>query len=396
MSDAIAIAYGETRLTYRELIERSLTVAAFWLKRAKAERNMRILILHEDPLDIILSVLAAWSLDSTAAVLRPYGSEPVPHVYVDAITPDLVVNAGDVWTGACMFAQRTPLTYFYGLVGGTLTALRQGATIFLYAPPCVPSVLQADVRNFAITVVQGTPSFHRLAIEFWNGTPFENVRVVTQGGEPCGPRLAEQLASVYPLARHVQVFGMTEGGRISHRAMNPASHSDAIGEPFPHVEWKIVPLRGRPDCGRLAIRGPSVMLGYVDSSRGYWGIDEDGFFLTNDLVARARDGLRLLGRYDRCFKSGGKFVNPAVVESFFMSQRDIKNALCRAEPHDILGQVPIVQVVFEMDAGADVEQLRALCARELEPHMVPREIVAVPELPSGPGGKTVRRESSRS
>ncbi len=244
--------------------------------------------------------------------------------------------------------------------------------------------------------MQGTPSFHRLAIEFWNGTPFENVRVVTQGGEPCGPRLAEQLASVYPLARHVQVFGMTEGGRISHRAMNPASHSDAIGEPFPHVEWKIVPLRGRPDCGRLAIRGPSVMLGYVDSSRGYWGIDEDGFFLTNDLVARARDGLRLLGRYDRCFKSGGKFVNPAVVESFFMSQRDIKNALCRAEPHDILGQVPIVQVVFEMDAGADVEQLRALCARELEPHMVPREIVAVPELPSGPGGKTVRRESSRS
>jgi hypothetical protein len=41
---------------------------------------MRILILLNDPLEILVSILAAWSLDSTAAVLRPYGAERVPRL----------------------------------------------------------------------------------------------------------------------------------------------------------------------------------------------------------------------------------------------------------------------------------------------------------------------------
>ena len=178
---------------------------------------------------------------------------------------------------------------------------------------------------------------------------------------------------------------MTEGGWISHRVISPSSSSNEIGVPFPHVEWKIVPIDkdGDVEPGRLAVRGPSVMLGYIDPSRGYWGLEEDGFFVTNDLVALAPGGLRFFGRYDRCFKTGGKFVNPALAESLLMSQDDVHNAVCSARPHDILGQVPFVKVMFEKGAEIDVERLSALCARELEPHMVPREIVAVPDLPKG-------------
>src|SRR5581483_4091159 len=224
---------GEQRLTHGELIERSLALAASWLKRARTERNMRVLILLTDPLDILLSILAAWSLDSTAAVLRSYGSEAVPRLYLDTLTPDLIVTPDHVVAGErpsrgsrdakeCLILATSgtitepklvaipahcpdlststiarnldltaqdrvqvasPLTYFYGLIGGALMALRQGATIFLYAPPFVPSVLQADLRKFDITVVQGTPSFHRIGFEYWNGSPFESVRVVTFGGE---------------------------------------------------------------------------------------------------------------------------------------------------------------------------------------------------------------------
>lgn len=271
-------------------------------------------------------------------------------------------------------------------------ALRQGATVFLHAPPFVPSAVQATVRSHEITVVQGTPSSHRVGFEFWNGTPFESVRIVTQGGEPCTPALAARIASAYPRARHVQIFGMTEAGRVSHRAISePALASNEIGTPFPHLEWKIVPVDASADFGRIAFRGPSVMLGYVDLSRGYRGIDDEGFFVTNDLVALSPEGLRFLGRHDRCFKSGGKFVNPAAIESFLVSQDQVFNAVCGAKAHHLLGQVPVVKVVFEKDAEANVERLRALCARELEPHLVPREIVAVAELPRGSGGKTLLR-----
>ena len=92
-----------------------------------------------------------------------------------------------------------------------------------------------------------------------------------------------------------------------------------------------------------------------------------------------------------CFKTGGKFVNPAVIESFLVSQDQVSNAVCGAKAHHLLGQVPVVKVVFEKNAEANVERLRALCTRELEPHLVPREIVAVAELPRGSGGKTLLR-----
>jgi acyl-CoA synthetase (AMP-forming)/AMP-acid ligase II len=139
----------------------------------------------------------------------------------------------------------------------------------------------------------------------------------------------------------------------------PAFASNEIGLPFPHIEWKIVPVDGEADFGRLAVRGPSVMRGYVDATRGYWGLDDEGFFATNDLVAHTPEGLRLLGRYHRCFKTGGKFVNPAIVESLLMRQDDVRNAVCSPKPHDILGQVSLVKVVFEKSAEIDVCYVRS-------------------------------------
>ena len=441
-----AVVYGETRLTHGEVIDRCSAVAASWPDLQQKDGKPRILILLKDPLDILVSILAAWSLDATAAVMRPYGSERIPQLYTNTIAPDLIVTESEVLavnpenrpvdrsrraSEECLILATSgttsepkfvalpassidlslstitrelgisesdrvqvanPLTYVYGLIGGTLPALRQGATIFLYPPSLVPSVLLHDLRKNEITLVQGPASSHRLSLQFWNGKPFESVRLFTQGGEFCGPALSSQLARLYPLAKHVQVFGMTEGGRICHREIaEPALASNEIGTPFPHCQWKIVPIEGSgaAAAGLLAIKGPLVMLGYVTAAGGYWGLDEEEFFVSSDLVAPAPGGgLRLLGRYDRCFKTGGKLVNPTVVETLLVSQDDVRNAVCGPKPHDILGLIPTARVVFEHGKRNDVERLKALCARELEPHMVPREILAVSELPQGGGGKT--------
>jgi acyl-coenzyme A synthetase/AMP-(fatty) acid ligase len=446
MPSSVAIVHGQARITYEELIDRCRAVAAAWPDLRQKDGKPRVLILLKNPLDILISLLAAWSLDATAAVMRPYGSERIPQLYTNTIAPNLIVTEDDVLVadpesqGAdrsrraaeeCLILATSgttsepkfvallasgidlnlatiardlgisesdriqvanPLTYHFGLIGGALPALRQGATIFLYQPPVVPSVLLHDLRENEITLVQGTASSHRLNLQFWNGKPFESVRLFTQGGEFCGPALSSQLARLYPRAKHVECFGMTEGGRICHKVISePALASNEIGTPFPHSQWKIVPVDayGAAAAGLLAVKGPSIMLGYLNAAGGYWGLDEDGFFVSSDLVAPAPDGgLRLLGRYDRCFKSGGRLVNPTVVETFLVSQGDVRNAVCSPKPHDILGLIPTVRVVFEHGKRNDVERLKALCVRELEPHMVPREILAVSELPRGSGGKT--------
>jgi hypothetical protein len=139
---------------------------------------------------------------------------------------------------------------------GALMALRQGATVFLHAPPFVPSAVQATLRSHEITVVQGTPSFHRVGFEFWNGTPFESVRIVTQGGEPCTPALAARIASAYPRARHVQIFGMTEAGRVSHRAISePALASNEIARPSRTLNGRLCQSIPAPTLAGLPLEG---------------------------------------------------------------------------------------------------------------------------------------------
>ena len=447
----IAIIYGETSLNYSDLRERCVILADSWRDRVKQNNKIRILISRANPLTTLISILAAWRLDASAAVLPPCGPQKSLGPYMGTLAPDLVVTDDGVTkiiaadsrstrapeeclilatsgstvepklvalptssialhahvmardldvSNSDRFQAAGPLTHAYGLLGGPIAALQHGATVLLYSPPLVPSVTQHDIRKYAVTIVQGSASAHRLNLQFWNGKPFESVRLLTQAGEYFGPTLASGVAAAYPFARHVQIFGMTECGRISQRMItDPALASNEIGTPFSHIQWKIMPLDGdgAGDGGLFAVKGPSVMLGYVKAHGGYCGLDEDGYFRSADIVVPTpRGGLRHLGRYDRCFKTGGKLVNPSVVERFLMDQPGVAKAVCSPKAHEILGYVPTVKVVLENGAGNDVEDLKTLCMRALEPQMVPSEIAVVADLPQGVSGKILLGVSSSS
>lgn len=445
-----ALIHGETLLTYADLRQNCLASAESWRDLAPQAAKIRVLISQASPLDTLISILAAWRLDAAAAVLKPYGPQQSLAPYIRALQPELVVSdrgvsrtagpaksskhkraleeclilatsgtrsepklvalpassimlhalvmARDLGVSASdRFQASLPLSHAYGLVGGPMAALQHGATVLLYSPPLVPSIVQRDIREYGVTVVQGPASVHRLNFQFWNGKPFPSVRLVTQAGEYFGPALAAKVAAAYPSAQHVQIFGMTECGRISHRTINdPALASNEIGVPFSHIEWKILPgdPEGGSGSGLFAVRGPSVMLGYVKEDGAYFGLDEEGYFRSADIMAPSPGGgLRYLGRLDRCFKSGGKPVNPALIETLLMNQPGVAKALCGSEAHTILGEVPVVTVVLEEGSPMSVEDLKCLCARELQPQMVPSRIAVMSDLPLGAAGKTLMRAS---
>ena len=79
-----------------------------------------------------------------------------------------------------------------------------------------------------------------------------------------------------------------------------------------------------------------------------------------------------------------------------MDQPGVARAVCSPKAHEILGYVPTVKVVLENGAGNDVEDLKTLCRRALEPQMVPSEIAVVADLPQGVSGKTLSGVSSSS
>lgn len=443
--DHDAVLAGDRRLTYRELAALTVSVAAS-LPTAVA-KPQRVLVRQKDPLSILVSTLACWyqglvpvvlregmtdlQVDEMAAWLRPVAvlERPLPDAVQSAATvartttlgprdeglvictsgttgrpklvalpaESVVITASAIGRALALepldrIAINTPLGYMYGLLGGCTAGLLAGATCHLFSPRDPLTQLQAAIRRHGITVVQGPPSLFRMFMAYCNGEPFPSVRMVTTGGEPLGDDLVRDLERAFPRARKLFLYGMTEAGpRISDLAIADGGGTDAcVGVPYSHFEWRLDAVPGS-DAGRFVIRGPSLFLGYVTADGGYEGLDPEGFFHSNDLLSLGAHGrLHFRGRLDRIFRSGGRLVNPEAVERVLASHPDVRDAVCQPESHPLLGLVPVAEVVLEPGASFDLASLKELCGQHVEPHAIPRRIVATDGWELAESGKRRR------
>jgi acyl-coenzyme A synthetase/AMP-(fatty) acid ligase len=429
--EAAAVAHPGGSITAAELLAAVESKAACF-PAVEGRHPWRAVIQSSDPLDLLVEVLACWRRGFSAVVLR----DSMPAAQVDEIvrwlapaavrtgssadgsarlalppeplaardealvictsgttgSPKLValpaesvcLNAATIAAALGLgpgdrVAVNTPLGYMYGLMGGCLASLWAGATCRLFRPRDPLTQLQAAIRRERITVVQGPPSLFRLFLAYWNGEPFPEVRVVTTGGEPLGSDLERGLGSAFPNARRLFLYGMTEAGpRISHVAFEEGGGVDGcVGVPYDHIEWRLDPVEGTGG-GRLVLRGPSMFLGYITAAGAYEGLDGAGFFHSNDLLSRDTAGrLHFRGRIDRIFRSGGRLVNPEAVERVLVAHPAVEDAVCRAEPHPVLGLVPVAEVVVRPGKTFDEASLRTFCVARVEPHAVPRRITPV-------------------
>jgi fatty acid CoA ligase FadD36 len=432
--EAVAVVHPGGTMTAGDLLTAVEARAASY-PTARGPRPWRAVIQSPDPLDLLVEVLACWRRGFSAVVLRdsmpvaqvdeivrwlapaavragPPADEPIgpapPSPPLAARDEALVIctsgttgapklvalpaesvcrNAATIAAALGLgpgdrVAVNTPLGYMYGLMGGCLASLWAGATCRLFRPRDPLTQLQAAIRRERITVVQGPPSLFCLFLAYWNGEPFPEVRVVTTGGEPLGGDLAAGLGRAFPEARRLFLYGMTEAGpRISHLAFEEGGGVDGcVGVPYDHIEWRLDPVEATAaDAGgRLVLRGPGMFLGYITATGGYEGLDEDGFFHSNDLLGRDAAGrLHFRGRIDRIFRSGGRLVNPEAVERVLAAHPGVEDAVCQAEPHPVLGLVPVAEVIVRSATTFDEASLRTFCAARVEPHAVPRRITPV-------------------
>ncbi len=108
-------------------------------------------------------------------------------------------------------------------------------------------------------------------------------------------------------------FGMTEAtGGIT---MTPPGEyrDDSLGLPLPGIETRLA------DDGELKVRGPYVMLGYLDPPEGERSFDDEGWFRTGDLMEKDRAGhIRLVDRKKEIYKNvKGETIAPQRIENLF-------------------------------------------------------------------------------
>lgn len=198
------------------------------------------------------------------------------------------------------------------------------------------------------------------------------------------------LAKVIPLEEDVWgiygSYGLSETFTLATAlpadAPAPLRHG-TNGPPLPGNTVRIVdPETGAPvptgEKGEIALKGPTLMLGYakVEPENAF---DAEGYFRTQDGGFLDADGnLHWKGRLSNLIKTGGANVSPLEIETALADYPGVKTAHAVGVPHPTLGEIIVLCAVPTGAAGSlDLEAIRAHLRDRIAAYKLPRYALEV-------------------
>ena len=280
-----------------------------------------------------------------------------------------------------------PIFHSFGLTAGTLLPLFSGIQVFFYPSPLHYRVIPELVYDTNTTILFGTDTFLSGYAKFAHPYDFYSLRYVFAGAE----KLKEETSRLYAEKYGIRIFegyGTTETSPVL--AMNtPIQHkSGTVGRLMPGIEYRLDNVPGVKEGGRLFVRGPNVMKGYLlFGDPGVLVPLQDGWYDTGDIVSFDDDGhITIKGRAKRFAKIAGEMVSLTAAET-------IASEACPGHHHAVVSipdqkkgeALVLVTDCAQMQVADMLRQARDTGVSEL---MVPRKIKQVDSLPVLGTGKT--------
>jgi O-succinylbenzoic acid--CoA ligase len=222
------------------------------------------------------------------------------------------------------------------------------------------------------------------------------LEVLLLGGAAAPPSLVERsLAAGYPVC---PTYGLTEATSQVATARPPAPGSSA---PSPMLALQGTDIRivvadrvaAVGEAGEILVRGPTVMMGYLNDPAATARALHDRWLHTGDVgYLDAEGGLHVLDRREDLVVSGGENVYPAEVEAVLLEHPSVSEAGVTGVADVDLGARVVAWVVPSGGSVIDVAALAEHCRKRLAGFKRPREIRVVDSLPRTAAGKLQRRK----
>lgn len=345
--------------------------------------------------------LTAFGTDDPAVVLFTSGSEGDPKA-VELSHRNLLANVRQMVAVIDLmetdrFFNALPLFHSFGLTVGLLLPLIRKVRTFLYVSPLHYRLVPAAVYDLNCTIFFGTNTFLNGYARKAHPYDFRSVRYLFAGAE----KLQESTANVWMRKFGVRIlegYGATECSPCIAANLPMRLREGSVGQFLPGIEHRLEPVAGVAEGGRLFVRGPNVMRGYLNSEPNARFRELGGWYDTGDIVRVDEDGyIFILGRLKRFAKVSGEMVSLAAVEEALAGafpQYGLRFAAAViAQPDEAKGE-KLILVTNEAKLGMD-EVREAIHARGLGNLAVPREIRVVREIPKLGSGKINHRELER-
>ncbi len=352
-----------------------------------------------------------WNPDGDPATLPPPATagDPVRWIfYTSGTTADpkgAQHTDRSALAGAIGYAEKThvaiddialvafPFTHIGGIIIGVFTPLLTGSAAVLMEAWTAAASTEL-IRKHAITLGNGAPAIHTALLAEARANPdaYKSIKGFPSGGSTKPPQLHDELRDAVPGSFGITSgYGMTEAPIVSQTDIDAADESKRLGEGTPTrgVTMKVL------DNGELAVKGPQVMRGYVDSSLDKDAFTADGWLRTGDMARFLDDGTVVItGRIKDIIIRKGENVSAKEVEDVLYGHPKVADVAVLGIPDEERGEM-VVAFVVPKDANdpPTIPDVREHCKRVgLMMQKVPERIELIDTMPRNASGKVPKHE----
>lgn len=279
-----------------------------------------------------------------------------------------------------VFFNPLPAFHCYGLTAGTLWPVMAGYPVVLHPSPLQTKVIPKRIFETSATIILATDTFLNQYMRASEEGGMSSLRIAVCGAERVKDETRQAAERRFSF-EVLEGYGVTEASPVVAANQPGDIRAGTVGRLLPGIEARVEPVEGLTEGGRLFIRGPNVMKGYLTPDEpGVVKPLADGWHDTGDVVAFDENGyMSIRGRLKRFAKIGGEMVSLAVVE----------NCASAVWPDHMHGAVALPDerkgeqiVLVTSKAGADRGLLLAWARSHGVPELaVPKKIVCVEEVP---------------
>jgi len=289
-----------------------------------------------------------------------------------------------------------PFFHNFGYKAGILACLQTGAALVpqLTFDPVGAMELVAAQR---ITVLPGPPTIFQTLLDHPARPDHElsSLRFAVTGAATVPVVLIERMQSELDIDIVLTAYGLTEAagfGTMCRPDDDALTVASTCGRPIADFELRIDGAGEPGAAGEVLLRGPCVMLGYLDDAEATAAaVDADGWLHTGDIgTVDAAGNLTITDRLKDMYICGGFNVYPAEIEQVLSRLPGVAEAAVIGVPDERLGEVGKAFVVRLPGAELDEASVIAHARESLANFKTPRSVEFLDALPRNPGGKVVK------
>lgn len=235
-----------------------------------------------------------------------------------------------------------PMFHSFGLTAGMLLPVLSGTKTILYPSPLHFHDIPSMIKKTRATILFGTDTFLNGYAHYAKDEDFSHLRYVFAGAEKLRS-ITHQLWLEKFKINIYEGYGATEAAPVLSLNTPVLHQLGTVGCFLPGIHYRLVPLEGVKNGGRLSVHGPNLMLGYYLPQTPGILKQQGSWHDTGDIAEINSLGfVNLLGRAKRFAKIAGEMISLLAVENYIYELWPSYHHAVISKPHPHRGEILVL------------------------------------------------------